>query len=222
MSLVNHVPSRGRVYVRRFDHEEAAVRRARGERVADLAAEYGVTERAVVLAIRRLNPEARARDNAYAKARRAGVCEVCGGPATRVAARKHDNPDGRCLCHRCRSNERRERLAFDETGRLTSVRCGSLDCANGERWQPPDHFTRGNRHREVREGGIHEQCRACQTRVRQRYREARKVPCDTCGKPCLPPNEKGRRGRADRACCRDCYFARTPETVQANRKEAAS
>ena len=107
MSRTNHVPERGRVYVRRFDHEEAAQRYAAGERVADLAVEYGVGTSAVYRAV---NPESKRRKVESGRRWRTGVCEVCGGPAMRVIAGKAaHNPDGRCLCRGCRADLKFER-----------------------------------------------------------------------------------------------------------------
>jgi hypothetical protein len=169
MSLTNYVAERNRVYVRTFDHEEAIRRREAGESVADLAAEYGVTANAIYLAT---NPAWRQKQVDYHREWRTGSCEECGGPAMRlVGGKKQHNKDGRTLCFRCRSDAKRERLRFDELGALAAVRCVHEDCANGQRWQSPDNFTRGPRHREVREGGIHSQCRSCQTRAKKRYRE---------------------------------------------------
>lgn len=212
MSLTSRRNGTGRVYQRRFDHEEAAGRHAAGESLAALAREYGVTASAVGYAVW---PGAKARRRLYAMEWRTGRCEACGGPAMRLVGTKTKyNRDGRCLCAGCRSVARRERLRFDRGGVLEAVRCVNRDCANGERWQPPENFTRGEKFRDVRPGGIHGSCRACQTRTRRRYREARKVPCETCGTPCLPPSEKGRSGAAVprcRACYRDSL--RTPPAV---------
>lgn len=171
VSVLNFVPEKNRIYHRRFDHEEALARRAAGESVAELAAEYGVT----TTAIYKITPEAKARDlRRHREWRwRDSSCEVCGKPAMRVVQGKAvNNPDGRCLCRRCRADEKRERLRFDELGELGAVRCSNLDCANGQRWQQPENFPRGTRHREVREGGIHSQCRACGTRAKRLYRAA--------------------------------------------------
>ena len=169
MSLVNFVPEKNRACVRRFDHEEALRRYEAGERVADLAAEYGVSISAVY---RVLTPGAKAREVVRNREWRTGNCDVCGGPAMRLIGSKLlSNPDGCCLCVRCRADARRERLLFNEHGTLISVRCTNEECANGERWQPPKNFTRGIRHREVREGGIHGLCRSCQTAAKRRYRQ---------------------------------------------------
>lgn len=212
-----------RVYVRRFDHDEARKKVADGVPIAELAAEYGVTTSAVYQAV---TPGEYERRRAYSRKWRTGTCESCGGPAMRLVQGKAEKcPDGRVLCHKCRSGERRKRLRFGDNGRLISVRCNNLDCANGERWQPPGVFSRGTQFPDVREGGIHGSCRACLTRARQRYREARKVPCATCGKPCLPTNEGG--GQTPR--CRACFHKQdserrraSAEATQTNREKEAS
>lgn len=159
---------------RRFDHDEARRRYAAGERVSDLAREYGVTDKAIYLVVsdRCAASHERARANYYA--RRRVPCEACGKQcldAAAISSKRLHNPDGRSLCRRCRSDEKLERLRFDlATNALFAVRCSMVDCANGERWQSPDNFTRGVRHRDIREGGIHSVCRACQTRMRTRNR----------------------------------------------------
>lgn len=195
-------PTKKRWYTRKFDHDEARARHAAGETIGDLAREYGVDYHAVWQVV---TPGAQAAVLANNKRWRTTTCDICGGPAMRnIAGKKEHNPDGRVLCLRCRANEKRERLLFNDAGELVAVRCSNLDCANGERWQPPDRFTRGHRHREVREGGIHTQCRACQTRSRQRWRERRKVPCVNCGKPRLGDETRRRR---DTGLCLACYRA---------------
>lgn len=213
VSLTVYSPKRNRAYVRRFDHEEAARRHAAGESVKALADEYGVTYAAVHHAV---TPGEKARQVEMSRRWRTGVCETCGGPAMRlVSGKKAHNPDGRCLCRSCRFSEMREHVRFGVGGTLVAVCCAMLDCANGERWQPPENFPRGQRYPDLRAGGFHTQCRACNTRARQSYRERHRVPCESCGAPCLPPSEKGARLSVI-ARCRDCYLAdvsRTPEAV---------
>lgn len=165
-------PKKNRWYIRKFDHDEARRRHAAGETIPDLAREYGVHANAVRYVV---TPGAQAEMIAYNKRRRTTTCEICGGPAMRHHPAKPALADGRVLCHRCRANEKRERLLFNDAGELVAVRCSNQNCANGERWQPPDRFTRGVRHREVREGGIHSNCRACQTRARRRHRQRQRA-----------------------------------------------
>ena len=197
-----------RTYVRKFDHDEAAARHAAGETLAALASEYGVTPQGVERAIAHLDPTKWAASLEYSRQWRTGTCEVCNGPAMRLVGtqRIEKNPDGRTLCAKCRGIEKRERLRFDNAGVLRSVRCSALDCANGERWQPPENFGRGTKFRDVRDGGFHTHCRACLTRDRQNYRNRHKVPCATCGAPALPPSEKRTNG-APFPRCLTCYRA---------------
>lgn len=156
---------------RKFDHDEAKRRYANGETASGLAREYGVTVTAVWCVVSERGKTVQLRSRAVFYARNHVPCETCGNQTLGlIAGKKVGNPDGRILCRRCRSDEMRERLRFNEHGTLVSVRCVTSDCANGERWQPPGNFTRGKRHREVREGGIHSQCRACQTRARRERR----------------------------------------------------
>lgn len=188
---------------RRFDYDAARARHAAGESAKDLAAEFGVTTSAIY---RVTQPGRIEREVAYNRRWRTGRCEDCGGPAMRlVGGKRGHNIDGRILCRACRGKDRCERLRFHHgTGRLLEVRCSSLDCANGERWQPPENFPAGVRFKDVRPGGIHNLCRACNTRARQQYREKRKIPCVRCGELCLPANERGAR-RNPTGLCRRCW-----------------
>lgn len=162
-----------RVYVRKFDHDEAVRRVTAGESMREIAQDYGVSHGAIYLAVKRLTDPGFAKaENARVKRSRTVVCEVCGGPACAlIKAKLVSNPDGRVLCGRCRGVEKRERLRFDEDGKLIAVRCNMRDCANGERWQPPYEFPGGVTYRDVRANGIHSVCRACNTRMRRRSRE---------------------------------------------------
>lgn len=157
---------------RKFDHDEARRRYTAGEKASALAAEFGVTSNAVLRIASPGAGEAFKRASAAFYARNHVPCEVCGKSCLglTITSKAKRCPDGRALCIRCRADERRERLLFDEQGNLVSVRCLALDCANGERWQSPDNFANGQRHREVRAGGIHNRCRACGTRDRREYR----------------------------------------------------
>ena len=208
MSFTIKHPSRDRLYTRRFDYEDARRRYAAGERVADLAAEYGVTTTAVYHA---LTPERHNQRLAANKRRRTGVCEVCGGPAMRfIGAKLARNPDGRLVCQVCRSRLRRERLRYDDAGALIAVRCSHLDCAAGDQWQPPTNFGPGPRFRDVRDGGIKDHCRACDTRQRQEYRARHRKPCEGgCGTMVEGKGRPNRGAAADRPfLCRQCWQKR--------------
>jgi hypothetical protein len=204
VTTVYRSPLRDREYVRRFDHEEAARRRANGERLTDLAREYGVSKSAVAQAIRNLTPEGR---EAYRESHRAyqrsGVCEVCGGTAT-VMSQKPTSPDGRNLCARCRRREERTSVRLDDDGNAVWVRCTTC-----REWRVPADFTRGQRYPDLREGGFHNQCRPCNTVLRRSYRQRNRVPCEDCGTPVEGKGRANTRGPADRPyLCRPCAMRR--------------
>lgn len=157
---------------RKFDHDDARRRYAAGEGPTALAREYGVSVNAVRYVVNDNDAANSRKQSAHYYARHTVPCEVCSTPTLDlgITSKRIHNRDGRILCARCRADAKRERLLFDDNGRLVAVRCTSADCANGERWQSPDNFTRGQRHREVRDGGIHGLCRACQTRARRDHR----------------------------------------------------
>lgn len=177
---------------RKFDHDEARRRRAAGETYVSIARDLGVTPTAVA---RVCDWRLRAKMDALVAMRQRvngnpynyrGTCVDCGGRCRTGSQR----------CGPCHAEHVRKAPPFDERGWLYCNTC--------ETYRPQSEFPLAAR--EVGRGGRHTQCRACGTKARQAYRERHKVPCDTCGKPCLPPNEKGAR-RADRARCRDCYHA---------------
>lgn len=192
---------------RKFDHDEARRRYAAGESMGALASEFGVSRNAVfrVVNARYAESQKRAREAYYERNR--VPCEGCGKPclAVHVGGKKVHNPDGRALCVRCRADEHLERIRFDDNAEIVAVRCNMLDCANGERWQPPENFARGTAHRNLRDGGIHSQCRACLTRARREYRHARRVPCVGCGT--LVDHEHPRGDKPPE--CRTCANRRT-------------
>lgn len=200
-----------RVYTRRFDYDEARRRVAAGESLRALAAEYGVTTNAIRYAT---IPGLPARMSAANKQWRTVTCEICGGPAMKLTGGKlAHNVDGRVLCASCRSIEKRDSIIFSDTGKVLAIRCTMIKCANGERWQPPNHFPHGKRYPDLRDGGFHGLCRACNTAARRAYRDARKVPCSHgCGAMVL--HENG--GKEPE--CRPCAARR----VQAERMKVAA
>ena len=188
MSLTYRSPFRNRVYQRKFDHEQAKRRYAAGERIADLAREYGVSPAAVVFAV---DARAAARNrNAVAEYHRRGnpsqywACPECG-----ARARKG---------HHCRACFDASRCgdAVNERGELLCLRC--------REYKPVSEFS--FRAESARRGFRIPRCRACETRARQNYRERHKVPCAICGAPALPPNEKRPNG-TDYPRCRPCFYA---------------
>jgi hypothetical protein len=193
---VSYSPKRKRAYVRLFDHDEALARLNNGESGRALAAKYGVSLNAVY---RLRDKEA---DLERQRRWRAGTCEMCGGSAMRVVAGKREhNPDGRCLCIKCRGLVRRRRPSA-ANGYLV------FECGSCHERKPLSDFPRRVRTRVLSELPLlTSTCRACETRKRQDYRERHKVPCEFCGKPCLPPNEKGQAGSA-MAQCAPCFHER--------------
>lgn len=182
---VTFVGKNGRVYQRKFDHEEAQRRYAAGELASALAREYGVTRHAVASVVSDRTKATRRRYEMHVKL--AGVCERCSAP-TNLAAQRN----GSRFCRDCASDNQ-----------ATSVGDGVLMCFKCREWKLDDDFPH-TVSGAIRRRGRHSFCRACQTKARQEYRERRKVPCVVCGKPALPPNEKTTRG-ALLARCRECY-----------------
>lgn len=182
-------PSRNRVYFRRFDHEEARARWLAGESQSALAEEYGVTARAVQQAC---HPEQREHRNERHREAAHVPCDVCGATAWNAARRPRPREDGRTLCRVCAGHERRTRVRFDEDWNVAAIRC--VTC---EQWQPLENFNKGTNLRDLREGGVHTECKACNTRRRTAYRASRKVPCEDCGTPVEGkgrPNSRTLRG----------------------------
>ncbi len=159
---------------RLFDHDDAVRRIAAGEPIADIARNVGVTPNAIYhLTAKGRETQQRSVSNYYER-RRVPCQGKCGKLVLTldIKGKADNNADGRLLCCQCRGRERRERFHFDRRGKLIAVRCVMVDCANGERWQPPERFTKGSRYHDLRAGGIHTSCRACQTRARRIYRAA--------------------------------------------------
>lgn len=147
MSLT-FVGKNGRVYQRKFDHEDALRRKEAGETVASLAREYGVSESAVWAAI---SPRTKACNLRAAAARRErGRCERCGGW-------KHGGTPAK-LCASC---------AMDD--RATGVREHELHCFSCGEWKPDAEFPY-NKGGQQRRRGRHSQCRVCQTIARRDHR----------------------------------------------------
>lgn len=187
-----------RVYVRKFDYDEARQRYADGEHPRDLAAEYGVSMnrvRQVVIPEEGQRAAERARQWIYS-----GTCPICGGPATRTG--------GQSRCREC----------FN-VAQATSVRPDELRCPTCGEWKPDEDFPFNAGGRKLRRGR-HQSCRPCLTKLRQNYRERHKVPCVVCGKPALPPSEKRTSG-APFPRCRECYDEERSARRQVRRRVAA-
>ena len=190
--------------LRRFDHDEAVRRRAAGETVAALAAEYGVTESAIYLAVKRAtDPGWKERNNAHSRdyqrrTLKTGTCTACGATIWR---RPDRNPTGLCL--RCLGESRR-----------VTVRAAALRCSECGEWKHDQDFPRRNRSPSRR--FRHSVCRDCQAVVRQRARDARKVPCRACGAPTTNPKDNLGHGRNTGLCLR-CY-RQSPEFAETQRR----
>lgn len=177
------------MYQRRFDHEQAQARHTAGESYSSIARDLGVS----VDAVRRVcDPRVKVSMEAASLAWHRRRRELCRGGCGRlvwVSTRR----DATGFCPGCLQRERCE-----------SARLGELRCARCHEWKPDDEFPRRRETKTRR--GRHGLCRRCQTAARRDYRERHKQPCETCGAPALPPNEKGSRG-TNRLRCRRCYRA---------------
>lgn len=139
-----------RVYVRKFDWEEARARHAAGETIVALAREYGVSNTAVRHAL--FPAERRANAERIAKIQRSGTCPDCGGPSS------FNYTSG---SHRCRT--------CDARAKATTAREGELLCCTCKEWKPDEDFP-WNRSRTLGRRGRHAQCRCCLTIARREYR----------------------------------------------------
>lgn len=134
----------------RFDWDEARSRYASGERVADLATEYGVSLMAIY---RVLKPETRERMNRTKDEwQRSGACPDCGAQTTR-------RPHGyESRCERCAA-----------IARASTVRDAELQCLTCGQWKPDDAFP--HHRRRIARRGRHKQCRVCLTVAKRLWRE---------------------------------------------------
>lgn len=178
---------------RRFDHDEARRLYAEeGLSYAQIGIRLGVSASAVeqVVSGSRYRRDVVARNREYQRRRYrgAGACLDCGAPIWGGAhARRHPR------CTDCAA-----KLA------AVTVRDDALRCSECGEWKADTAFpnAKGRRARRYR----HSICRACSAAARQRARERRKQPCESCGNPALPPSEKG-AAAADRVLCVACYRA---------------
>jgi hypothetical protein len=144
---------RKRVYVRKFDWNEARRRRDTGESYSSIARDLGVSVSGVQ---RACNADLRVRmDEAAQRWKMQGACAVCGGPATRVSLR---DTHGRC------------RDCFNKA-QATSVRETELLCFRCKEWKPDEDFPRNKQEGRFLRRGRHNYCRSCNTIERREYRE---------------------------------------------------
>lgn len=137
-----------RVYVRKFDWDEARRRHAAGEPLKWIARDIGVSVAAVW---RVVDERHRARMNARASAFQVigtGTCVDCGGGCTRYRVR----------CPRCAA-----------IARATTVRETELQCTRCREWKSDDAFPHNRAGSRARRGR-HDACRSCQTTIKREYR----------------------------------------------------
>lgn len=142
-----------RVYVHKFDWDDARRRRAAGETYTALACEYGVHINTVRLAC---NDVERQKSNARVSAyQRSGICRDCGAAGVVPLALAHGTRNGRC--RPCAA-----KVA------ATSVRDDTLWCTSCHEWKPDADFpgSRSEPHRRLR----HNSCRPCLTELKRAYR----------------------------------------------------
>ncbi len=135
---------------RKFDHDEARARYAKGESGTKLASEYGVSSTAIYLVV---NPEFRRRQ-AERKARwqREATCVDCGAQITRITKDER---------HRCRACWAKKMS--------TTVRDTTLKCECCREWKPDGEFHRSSSEQHRRER--HKTCRACSAARRRLTRQ---------------------------------------------------
>jgi hypothetical protein len=139
-----------RVYVRKFDYEEARRRYAAGGvTMSELAEEYGVSQARIHQVVTPGGIERTlARSSDW---QRSGTCPDCGTPATRT---------GR-IQHRCRECSARKQAI--------TVRDEELRCVTCKQWKPDESYPL-NRNESPFRRGRHSQCTACGTERRRDYR----------------------------------------------------
>jgi hypothetical protein len=185
MSIVTVYAKNGRVYRRKFDHEQAQIRHAAGETVTALAREYGVSFQAVKRVV-----DLRTRARMAEQTRRylmSGVCVDCGKEGVSIHGPR---------CRACASQLK-----------ANSVRADTLRCTTCRRWLPDSDFPRRGANKARRQR--HKQCRECNTVARRAYREKHKAACEGgCGRM-VEGGGRAHRGNPDRPyLCRQCWLSR--------------
>lgn len=150
---------RNRVYVRKFDHEEAQRLFAEGHKAPALAERFGVSTAAVM---RVVDPKIRRRmdqqTQTYARRKRA-LCK--GGCGRRVWAHGQNKRTG--YCQKCYLEELGKGFARD----------GELRCSECGEWKPDDRFPRvRSRGSLAPRRGRKSGCVDCDTKRRRKYRKA--------------------------------------------------
>jgi hypothetical protein len=195
LALTYQSKVRNRVYVRKFDHEEARLRhKYLDETYPQLAERYGVSESAIEHVIND-TPERRERlkRNRHAWYIREGWkvqydhCE-CGRWKRKVSAT-------------CRACYLREKFA-------EQVVAGRLLCLKCREYKDPDEFPRSRHRKAEHRFGLDSWCRDCSSKARNEHRHRRRIPCVRCGRPRSHPHDRGNKGDAhsDSGLCKDCFI----------------
>lgn len=189
----------GRIYPRKFDHEEARRRFKRGENIADLAHELGVTWAAVSFAVDRHRRNA----NLLLKAEQmSSHCATCGEPCS---WNRYQQAEPRCLD------------CFDKA-RTTSVRENELLCFGCRNWKPDNDFPHSAARHCHKRRGRHNCCRVCGSEMKRAWRERTKVLCSHgCGTLVHGKNRKHPEKPPE---CGPCSHARIQREL-ANKAKAA-
>lgn len=174
---------------RTFDWDEARRLRANGHTLKELAARYGVTVWAIVLAT---DDRARIRSQNAAAEWNA----------------RHGNPYSYDLCacgqHKKKAAARCMDCHLLATANNVTDDAGDLWCNTCKTYRPTSEFPFSSS--SSRRAFRRHMCRACDTKARQANRQKRREPCVGCGSPALPASEKGTKGGMVPRC-RACFHA---------------
>lgn len=160
--------TRQRIYVRKFDYDEARRRYGAGESIRSLAREFGVADGTIKRAV---DPVFRKVFDAKSAANNmSGICESCGKEGVTSAAhrRSSGHDDGHVLCIKCRGMLRRKKLRLSADGVLL------VECWGCHEYKPVNAFF-PRVARRLAEGKPLSRvalCRACETARRRAHREA--------------------------------------------------
>lgn len=152
----------GRVYFRKFDHDEARARHEAGETMAAIAADYGVSYNAIWQVIRDWKSQPLAQKREF--------CVDCG----EYCSKPIEGHEPRCI--RCATAHY---LA-------TSVRADTLRCTTCRAWKPDTDFSPHTKRYARR--GRHLQCRACNTAAKRAWR-ARVASATTAAVAAVPETD---------------------------------
>lgn len=179
-----------RVYIRKFDWDEAKRLRERGLTIGQVAIELGVSKN-MVWVVTTPGAYEKLLERNKERARSGGTCVDCGTAISLNYSRRAQR------CSEC--------YAYAQT---VNVRDKELRCTTCRKWKPDEEFPR-NRSAGFTRRGRHKECRACNTIRRREYRNRNKVPCANpdCDNLVLAPNELRRNGKEPTGLCRSCWSA---------------